>query len=297
MAQAYGSVAHPVDLGPFSRITGVHWNTDRYIAFRLDIARRSVVKNYPYPAAAIGEVVHGEQPWDWTAVAEESPLDANPTTPNAVEYITGFQYEYLGATHPGPGYGCYRQRNGESGWIPTNMDDVTGLPSLPDVHSLEPWTVVMCALGTTHTIFSWWPRAEYQPIGGEALPITVPTRGGGEVFHGVAGATLQMRGTTFTEGPLQGTGFFGGTDGTVGRTPYDLGTYYCKYGVTNVWTEAGDGMNYTFSPLSIDVSAIRVTYKGRTYRGIGAALVPDPSDAPTTPGNLWILTEREDLTP
>ncbi|WP_217577313.1 hypothetical protein [Mesorhizobium sp. GbtcB19] len=297
MADAYGSVARPVIHDPFRRIVEVHWNADRYIALRLDIVRRSVVKDYPYPGHADGETVSGEQPWDWTAVAEESPLNADPETPNAVNFITGFQYEYAGRETPGHGYGCYRLRKNDDTWHETTLDEVTGLPELPHAYSLAPWTVVLCALVTSHSIFSWWPRAEYQPVGGEALPISVPTRDPSEKFHSVASATLQMRGTTFTDAPLQGTGFFGGNDGTIGRDPYSLGIYYCKYGVTQNWTEAGDFMDYVFSPLAIDVSGVRVTRKGKTYRGIGAAFVPDADTvAPVTPGSLWILTEREDTT-
>lgn len=36
MAQAYGSVAHPVDLGPFSRIVEVHWGP-KYLALGIDV--------------------------------------------------------------------------------------------------------------------------------------------------------------------------------------------------------------------------------------------------------------------
>ncbi|QKC83284.1 hypothetical protein [Mesorhizobium sp. NZP2077] len=298
MPAAYGSKAHPVQQDPFQQIVEVHWNAVKYIAFPLRILRRSVVKDYPYPGAADGEVASsGNQPWDWTAVAEESPLAANPTTPYSVNYITGFQYEYDSDASPAPGYGGYGMGKSGGGWSALKLDAMHGLPSLPDVRALAPWTVVLCALVTSQSFFSWWPRAEYQSVGGEAIPgLTVPGRSD-IPFRGVSSATLQMRGATFTDAPLQGTGFFGGTDGTVGRDPYSLGTYYCKYGVTNFWNPlTGEGMDYVFSPLDIDLASIVITRHGKTYRAIGAALVPPPEIAPTSPGELWILCEKETTT-
>jgi hypothetical protein len=266
----------------------------KYIAFPLLILRRSVVKDYPYPGGADGEVTHGDQPWDWTAVAEEDPLDANPTTPYSTAYITGFQYEW--AVAPSPGYGAWGKSTGD--WGPLKIDAFEGLPSLPDVHSLTPWTVVLSAYVTHNTIFSWWPRAEFQSLAGGALPDFGIPNHESIIFQGASNATLQMRGASFTDAPLQGTGFFGGTDGTVGRDPYSLGTYYCKYGVTGFWDPVtGEGMDYVFSPLAIDVSGIVVTHKGKTYRGIGAAVQPETDIvAPTTPGVLWILCEKETTT-
>ncbi|TGQ69509.1 hypothetical protein EN829_015085 [Mesorhizobium sp. M00.F.Ca.ET.186.01.1.1] len=298
MPQAYGSVAHPVDLGPFSRIVEVHWpNPVQFISFPLLILRSSVVKDYPYPGAASGEVTNGRQPWDWTADVEDAPLAEDPVTPNSVNYITGFQYEWASTeTTPSPGYGGFGKRDSGSGWGPLKIDAFEGLPSLPDERSLTPWTVVLSAYGTTNTIFSWYPRAEYQALAGEALPDMGIPNHESIAFQGAPDATLQMRGAAFLEGaPLQGTGFFGGNDGTVGRDPYTLGSYYCKYGVTGFWDPiTGEGMDYVFSPLSIDVSGIRVSYKGKTYRGIGAAVQPDGDTvAPTTPGVLWILCEKE----
>lgn len=295
---AYGSKGNPVAQDPFQQIVEVHWaNPVQFISFPLLILRRSVVKDYPYPGGASGEVTNGEQPWDWTADAEDAPLAEAPATPNAVNYITGFQYEW--ASTPSPGYGGFGKRDSASAWGPLKVDSFTGLPSLPAVHSLTPWTVVLSAYGTTNTIFSWFPRAEFQTIAGEALPgMGIPNHES-IAFHGVPDATLQMRGEAFMEGaPLQGTGFFGGIDGTVGRDPYTLGNYYCKYGVTGVSDPVtGEGMDYVFSPLAIDVSGIRVSYKGKTYHGVGAAVQPDGDTvAPTTPGVLWILCEKETTT-
>lgn len=294
MPGPYGSLANPVELDPFQQIVAVHWTSVKYIAFPLLILRRSVVKDYPYPGGASGEVTDGEQPWDWTAVAEEAPLAENPTTPNSVNYITGFQYEW--AVAPSPGYGAWGKNTGD--WGPLKIDAFEGLPSLPDVHSLTPWTVVLSAYGTTNTIFSWYPRAEFQSLAGEALlDFGIPNHES-IAFQGASNATLQMRGANFTDAPLQGTGFFGDNDGTVGRDPYTLSSYYCKYGVTGFWNPiTGEGMDHVFSPLSIEVSGIVVSHKGKTYRGIGAAVQPDGDTlTPTTPGVLWILCERETTT-
>ncbi|TIX27294.1 hypothetical protein [Mesorhizobium sp.] len=294
MPGPYGSLANPVALDPFQQIVEVHWTSVKYIAFPLLILRRSVVKDYPYPGGASGEVTSGEQPWDWTADVEDAPLDENPTTPNAVNYITGFQYEW--AVEPSPGYGAWGKNTGD--WGALKIDSFEGLPSLPDVHYLTPWTVVLSSYGTTNTIFSWYPRAEFQALDGEALPDFGIPNHESIIFQSASNATLQMRGVAFTDAPLQGTGFFGGTDGTVGRDPYSPSGYYCKYGVTTAANPfTGEGMNHIFSPLAIDVSGIVVSYKGKTYRGIGAAVRPETDTfAPTTPGALWILCEREGVT-
>ncbi|RWE03847.1 hypothetical protein [Mesorhizobium sp.] len=53
MAQAYGSVAHPVDLGPFSRITEVHWATTfiaGQVQLRLDVTTGGETAEGPGPA-------------------------------------------------------------------------------------------------------------------------------------------------------------------------------------------------------------------------------------------------------
>ncbi|MDX8513517.1 hypothetical protein [Mesorhizobium captivum] len=291
MAQSYGSVAHPVDLGPFSRIVEVHWNSARYFAVPLGIIRASVVKNYPFPAEASGETVtSGKQPVDWTVDNEASPIPGTGPT-GWTTYVTGFQYEYLG-TPPGPGFAGFKKGN-TGGWMPEPVDDIVGVPSLPDVRSLTPWSVLFAAFGNTQTVFSWWPRAEYQPLGGEPIPGLVTPHRDDIPFRSVTGATLQMRGMAFTDGPNQGGQF------DVSRSPYESATHTVKNGTVpgfNPSTE--EGIDHVFETLGIDVSAIVITYKGKTFRGIGAAFIPDADTiAPVTPGTLWVLTEKEDATP
>jgi hypothetical protein len=288
MAQSYGSVAHPVDLGPFSRIVDVHWNSGKYIAFPLLIQRRSVIKNYPFPAQAIGEVGQTEQPVDWTVDAEASPVPgAGPT--GDTTYATGFQYEYGSNTQPAPGYGGYGK--GASGnWSTLRIDEFEGLPSLPDQRALAAWSVLFFVLGTTDSVLSWWPRAEYQPVVGTALDVKVP--GHDDIaFKSVSSVTLQMRGIAFTGGPNQGGEF------DLQRSPYTDTPFNVKYGTTgpvNVGTE--EGIDHIFETLSVNISDIRVTRNGKTYHAIGAAHEPNPALAPINPGTLWILCEKETTT-
>lgn len=288
MAQSFGSAAHPVDLGPFSRIVEVHWSSVKYIAFPLLILRRSVVKDYPFPAQAIGETGQTQQPVDWTVDAEGAPIPgvgpAGQTT-----YVTGFQYEW--AATPSPGYGGFGRN--KDAWGPLKIDAFEGLPSLPDVRSLSPWSVLFFVSGTTHTVLSWWPRAEYQSVGGSALPGQNVPNNDSIPFQSAPNAVLQMRGTQFLSGPNQGGQF------DLQRSPYTDTPFNVKTGTTgpiNPGTE--EGIDYVFETLSIDISGIRVSHKNKTYRGIGAAVQPDADTiAPVTPGVLWILCEKETVTP
>lgn len=287
-----GSAAHPVRLDHFQRVKEVGWSGIQFVALPLDIARRSVRKDYPYPIETAGE-----QPWDWASDPEASPLDANPVEPWATEYITGFQYEYITT----PTIANAVQVLHKQGWLHEGVQSIDGLSALPDARSVPPWTVVMCRPGDFSTVYSWYPRAEYQPIGGSTIEwngaaVSVPDHAD-IAFLSAGSATLQMRGTQFVDGPRQGTGFFGDTTGTTGADPTRLGADYTKYGVTNLFDpRTGAGMDYVFEPLTIDVTAIRVTRGGRSYRGVGAALVPDPAPYPTSPGMLWVLCEKEKTT-
>lgn len=292
MAQAYGSAAHPVNLGPFSRIVEVHWASPvQYIAFPLLIMRRSVVKDYPFPAQAIGETGQTQQPVDWTVDAEPSPTPG--TGPNGQKtYVTGFQYEWTSSeTMPSPGYGGWGKGNSGE-WGSLKIDGFEGLPSLPDARSLAPWAVLFFVGGFTNTVLSWWPRAEYQPLVGAALPDQGIPNHESIGFQAASNAILQMRGTQFLTGPNTGGEF------DLQRSPYTDTPFNVKTGTTgpiNPSTE--EGIDFVFETLSIDVSAISITHKGKTYRGIGAAVQPDGDTvAPTTPGVLWILCEKESVT-
>jgi len=287
---SYGSKEHPVNLGPFSRIVGVHWGGAHYFAVPLAIVRRSVVKNYPHPAHAIFETLpDGNQPVDWTVDTEGSPTPGGGPT-GWTTYVTGFQYEYLGQP-PGPGFPGFRKGK-TGGWMPEPVDTISGCPSLPDVRSLTPWSVLFAAFGTTDTVFSWWPRAEYQPLGGSPLSGLVPPHHEDIPFRDALSATLQMRGINFLTGPNQGGEF------DLSQSPYEADTHPCKNGTTGpVNLSTQEGIDHIFETLAIDVSSIVITWKGKTFRGIGSAFIPDPETiAPVTPGTLWILTERESTT-
>ncbi|MBZ9705394.1 hypothetical protein LB543_01450 [Mesorhizobium sp. ESP7-2] len=290
---AYGSKEHPVNLGPFSRIVAVHWGgTPRYISFPLLIQRRSVVKNYPFPAQAVGESGQTQQPVDWTVDAEGGPTPGvGPSGPST--YVTGFQYEWTSAeTTPAPGYGGFGKKDSGAAWGPLKIDTLAGLPSLPDVRSIVPWSVLFFVGGFTNTVLSWWPRGEYQALAGAALPDQGIPHHESIGFQGATSATLQMRGSQFLTGPNTGGEF------DLQRSPYTDTPFNVKTGTTgpiDVGTEAG--IDFIFGTLSIDVSDISITHKGKTYRGIGAAVQPDGDPtAPTTPGVLWILCEKETTT-
>jgi len=275
-----GTVANPVSLDPFRTIVEVGWNAEKFIAFPLLIQRRSVVKDYPFPEMAIGETGQTEQPVDWTADIESAPV-SGPNVSSSY-YVTGFQYEYALGETPGPGYNGY-VRLASGGWTPKPIETFAGLPSLPDVHSVGAWTVMFTIYGTTDTVLSWWPRAEYQPISGSPLGIAVPTNP--EVGFVSAGpAALQMRGAAIS-GPSQGV-----LDNLAKLSPSTNVDQYLKTGTTGTLDPAtGDGMDFVFAELDIDVASISITRNGKTYAAIGMALVPPPAIAPTSPGALWIL--------
>lgn len=290
---AYGSKGNPVAQDPFQQIVEVHWGgTPRFISFPLLIQRRSVVKDYPFPAQAIGETSQTQQPVDWTVDAESAPTPgAGPS--GQTTYVTGFQYEWASSeTTPSPGYGGFGKRDSGSAWGPLKIDTFEGLPSLPDVRSLAHWAVLFLIGGFTNTVLSWWPRAEYQSLGGAALPGQAIPHHDSIGFQASAAATLQMRGVQFLTGPNTGGEF------DLQRSPYTDTPFNVKTGTTGPFTpSSGEGIDFIFETLAIDVSAISITHKGKTYRGIGAAVQPDGDTvAPTTPGVLWILCEKETTT-
>jgi hypothetical protein len=291
MPGPYGSLANPAELDPFQQIVGVHWGDEKYIAFPLHIQRRSVVKNYPFPYQGAGEVGQTEQPVDWTVDHEPSP------TPGAGPlglpwYVTGFQYEYAIGAEPREGYGGYG-RLSTGGWTPRTIDAFEGVPSLPDARSVAPWSVMFFVGSTTSTVLSWWPRAEYQPIAGSPIEdFTVP-HDSDIPFVSVSSVTLQMRGVAFTSGPNQGGEF------DTSRDPYTdpVTPFNVKTGTTGpVHVSTEEGIDHVFETLTVNVSAIRISRNGKTYAAIGAALIPPAVVFPTSPGELWILCERESTT-
>lgn len=278
-----GAAQHPVRLDHYQRIREVGWSADEYLTLSIEIVRRSVVKDYPYPATATPPPVPPppDQPVDWTSDEELSPA-AGAGNLGAHEYVTGFQYEWRQTPEP---VGSVFHKGAWSDDV--RFQALDGLPEMPRPFTVEPWTVVFGNQVSPDNVLSWWPRAEYLPLsGGGVAGLSVPDHA--ELpFVADTRPELQMRGWAFGAGPLQG------QVGDMARTPYLSAERNAKYGThgpVNTGTE--EGIDFTFAPLTVELGGIIVTHRGRPWRAVGAAVQTFSTSAPTTPGFLWVLCQK-----
>ncbi|TIL25587.1 MAG: hypothetical protein E5Y88_11550 [Mesorhizobium sp.] len=232
----------PVQLGPFRRITSVHWRTDRYIAFRLSLLRWF---EFLFESCGSGPV------WDPALTS--------------FGYFTEVQYRYADPLKFSSHF--HRSANGIDWQAIANPDEVviTGLPD-PGSATTAAWTYEASSHDNDPDIIpSGFPEFEWAETTGADTEVNTPFAPGLKFIDSLTGL-LEVRAVPF-EGPADTCYLIAGSSLfllTAPRTPGNI--------------QSG------LMPHSFPVSGTQVTYRDRVYNAIATR---------ATPGDLWVLCERE----
>lgn len=267
MAQAYGSAAHPVDLGPFSRIVEVHWAPEKYFALLWTPRGRSTFV----------DDTEGCSPPDYGAPFTGYPL---PPHPWSFTYLSEVEYYLPDGEPQGIADMVVRRGNEWHGLAATPV--VTGLPTLPPASSHGAWEQAWLMVGGT-TISS--PdtdgvtrhaehdlAASFRPDSGDNTDIDVPNAPG--FFQtGFTPAFGFSSPAFYSADPICV------TDGSSTST-------------SRMYHETPDWIDTVPVPLA----DIVVTYKDKTFRGMAARPFVTVHAGEDIALGLWILCEREGAT-
>lgn len=265
MAQAYGSKDHPVNLGPFRRIVGVHWRNDTHIAILWGVRAATTFLD---DTVACSPPEYG------------GPFEPYPPPPHPVAYtyLTGVDYS-LPSSSFGQGILDIQVRK-TSGWHGLEEDaTVTGLPTLPPPASNGPWEYLWTP--TAGTVFHY----NTDGVSGHA--------------DNDLAATFAAASGTNTDIPLPSghPGFF-----QTGFTPsFGLKTRAYLSASEVCYTFAGITSTVRFysetdswaDTFPVPLNDIVATYKGKTYRGMAARQIETVIAGVPLERNIWILCERE----
>lgn len=166
MAQAYGSVAHPVDLGPFRRIVNVHWGS-KYLVLGI---------------GAVWTVQH-------VAGAPNFSVVGDP-------FVEPFTLHYASSIDPAAPeiVAAYAGTSGHWTSVPLGQVEASGLPSLSSV-DLGAWQWTWPdAAGIKQPFNQWAP-------GGPATGIPeVQAPGGAGIFNQALDPSVILKGQMFLPG-------------------------------------------------------------------------------------------------
>lgn len=263
-----GTVANPVRLqNVFRRITEVHWRTDRFIAFTIQVKRTNT-----------------NTPGDWLACADPDDPDHFPPVPVGwdVTIIETFYTESSQVEYDGTGYSNFKVlRNGA--WVDISAT-LTGLPSdLPQTFTYGAEAIPGPSNGYS---FNWpvgrWEDATGADItytrNGETLPIVTPT--GSLTFKSDLSTVFEIVGNSWVD-PMG---------------CWDLRTYGYA-GPLNRAGQRTSTFDVVHSSIGFSLSGMSVSYNGKTYLPVGFRYEPSgavfPFFTPDSAGVLHVLCDRE----
>ncbi|RWF44305.1 MAG: hypothetical protein EOS65_02705 [Mesorhizobium sp.] len=173
MAQAYGSVAHPVNLGPFRRIVNVHWSGLTHIAFQVHVKSSVTITN---PGV------------EWAGEFYESITALE----DAIDYLGSSELVY--ASQPAS---TFEGWNGRA-WGPLTEDPtVDGFPDLSgSAATYSAWEYRGAKSIAIPPLFNDVPRAEWAAASGDGTGIFVPDVDGPEFKQGSANIHLNAEAIT-----------------------------------------------------------------------------------------------------
>jgi len=259
---AYGSKANPVDLGPFSRIVEVHWNTAKYVAISVQLTRAFHART---------EACSGGDP---------SPVPSR----YSAGYITEASFYYANESSQISDAYAITSKGGATA-LERSAVTVTGLPNWlkTDFEAFSSWAYEADGAslsGDSGTDIGaefpgcWWQ----QPVGGD-LGVTVPHSA--LHFLDAHAADFAMRGFAFTTGP---------------SCYLDTLT-----GLEFMFAQRAGALS-DFGAKSFSITDVSIQWKSHTYKAIGLQIAQTEEDQPTDfpdsavaqhPGLLWILAERQ----
>lgn len=257
MALSFGSVARPVDLGPFSRIVEVHWTGLTHIAFKVNVKSSVTVINpgMHYDGSPVEEINGLVDAIDYLGTSE-----LVYGTPNSVSTFQGW--------------------NGHA-WGPVADPEVTGLPDISgSATSWGAWEYRGSHSTAIPPAFADVPRARWDDVSGDGTGLNVPDVGGPE-FKATGAASVHLEAQEFTGDP-----HFEGFEG-FGPPWDDTNTFFAA--------PYNHGAITPISPLGFDISGIVAVLDGKAFRAMAAAsiTVMDPVDPLLVQGSvLWVLCAR-----
>ncbi|MFC3323329.1 hypothetical protein [Mesorhizobium cantuariense] len=259
MAQAYGSLAHPVALDPFQQLVAVHW-TSRLLAFTVLLKK-----------------LHGTHLAEHCAPPTASGPDQFSQWPS---YLSETEYRY--ANPEGRTFlraYLISARDGSGTEVDAADISISGMPDLGSAThvSYGSWQWRSEGNGAIGEIEpdrfpgAWWQQPEGDPQG-----LTVSGHADRPFLLGTS-ASFACNGQAFTAGPVC---YAGGSP--------ELDFNFADYSSTLV----------DFSPFALDLSGVTVVHKDKAYRVIARQILqatqeqPPLGTIPQQPGVLWVLCER-----
>lgn len=270
MAEAYGSLANPVQLDPFQQIIRVHWKKRQtYVAFALKLEAVEVAFGGPDSAPS-------------------GPL-LFPTTGYDTLWLQESRYRYYSGSVVFPGVppsGQSVYRDDEEEWVgPIHEFVVNDLPNLEDGSAghatYAPWQAASLQHGLTQSCFGRWIDPS-----GDDLPIAVPGFPALNFKQGSPAASIF--GATF-----------GAPAGYELEPDSGLYTYLAPYEAPAVQSEFAivSGVTVTYAGADYEVFGARAVPFTRGGIAVGKVLVgPGESGETATDHMLWVLCKRIEVT-
>ncbi|TIL94517.1 MAG: hypothetical protein E5Y73_11400 [Mesorhizobium sp.] len=271
MAEAYGSLANPVQLDPFQQIIRVHWKKRQtYVAFALRLEAVEVLTGGPESAPS-------------------GPL-LSPTTGYDSQWLLESRYRYRSGSVVFPGVPPSAESvylDDEEEWVgPIHDFVVNGLPDLEDGSAghatYAPWQAASIQYGLTESSAGRWVDPS-----GEELPIAVPGFPSLNFKQGAPAASIF--------GPT-----FGAPAGYELQPNSGLYTYLAPYEAHAVHSEFAivSGVTVTYASGEYEVFGARAVPFTPAGVSVGKVLVgPGESGETATPHLLWVLCKRIEVTP
>lgn len=267
MAQAYGSAAHPVNLGPFSRIVEVGWGKETHFALFWTPRGRSTFV----------DTTEGCSPVEYGA-----PFTGYPAPPSPVSFTWLEQVEYYLPAGSPQGIADMAVRRGNQWHGLEATPIITGLPTLPAPAAHSIWTQAWLSVGGTS--------------------ISSPDTDGvtRHAENDLAAAFVPGDGTNTDIELPDGGGFFQtGLSPAFGfSSPAFVSSDPACYfdGSLTSTVRLYNGAPDWIDQVPVSIGDIEVTYRDKTFRGVGARRFETLHAGESIARGLWILCQREDVT-
>jgi hypothetical protein len=261
---SYGSVARPVDLGPFSRIVEVHWGTVTHVALLWrPLGRSTTIFDTEFCSPA-----EYQDPFYGHSL---------PPPPHPWDNVYLSEVEYYAPTGSPQGVAQTFVFRNKSWQGPEETPVIVGLPALSSPFTHDPWQYEWHRIGspTSETSTDGTTSHVEQDFAASFIP--------------ASGADIDI--PTPNSLPFQ-TGFT--PTFAFSARSYLSPDPVCIAGSSNNTMRFYDDTLNWIDTLPVPLGDIVVTYRDKTFRGMAARQIAS-ADPPIDYG-CWILCAREDVT-